>query len=210
MIVLFLWCFPDRCHFDPLSHQAEERQSIEELDQAAFDTLDPSLIRFVWAVTKNENHIHIKMCPHPLITITIPASPSPHHYQPCQRWPPSSSARRQAGSYEPPKKTSSHHFNIILQNAGGTLSLSNFNLTVAHKIWLILLHPLSSGFILKAFYPLSLLFRLLFLSVHWARRLPVFRSLPYSTQVGINLTSLFMCVHIAVQNFYHLGGEIYR
>ena len=40
-------CFPYRCHFDPLSHQAEERQSIEELDQAAFDTLDPSLIRFV-------------------------------------------------------------------------------------------------------------------------------------------------------------------
>ena len=40
-------CFPDRCHFDPLPHQAEERQSIEELDQAAFDVLDPSLIRFV-------------------------------------------------------------------------------------------------------------------------------------------------------------------
>ena len=140
-------CFPDRCHFDPLLHQAEERQSIEELDQAAFDTLDPSLIRFVWAVTKNENdhHDHIKMCPHPLIIIPIPASPSPHHYQLCQRWPPSLSARRQAGSHEPPKKTSSHHFNIILENAEGSLSLSNFDLTVAHKIWLILLHPLSSS-----------------------------------------------------------------
>ena len=33
--------------FDHLTHQAEERQSIEELDQAAFDVLDPSLIRFV-------------------------------------------------------------------------------------------------------------------------------------------------------------------
>ena len=40
------------------------------------------------------------------------------------------------------------------------------------------------------------MFRLLFLSVHWARRLPVFRSLPYSTQVGINLTRLCMYVHI--------------
>ena len=48
----------------------------------------------------------------------------------------------------------------------------------------------------------SLLFRLLFLSVHWARRLPVFRSLPYSTQVGINLTSLCMYVHIMCHSIY--------
>ena len=64
------------------------------------------------------------------------------------------------------------------------------------KIWLILLHPLSSSYLLKDLSPFSLLFRLLFLSVHWARRLPVFRSLPYSTQVGINFTGLSMYVHI--------------
>ena len=138
---------------------------------------------------------HRKMCPHPPITTPIPASPSPHHYQLCQRWPPSSSARQQAGTYEPSKKTSSHHFNNILENAEGSLSLSNFNLTVPHKILLIFLHPFS---LLADFSQFFIMFRLLFLSVHWARRLPVFRSLPYSTQVGINLTSLCMCILRAI------------
>ena len=45
--VMIVYVFLIDVTFDPVPHQAEERQSIEELDQAAFDTLDPSLIRFV-------------------------------------------------------------------------------------------------------------------------------------------------------------------
>jgi len=80
---------------ESLQDQAEERQSIEELDQAAFDTLDPSLISFS-------------------LSPPLPAVPEMTPQFVCE-----------------------------------TAS------------------------------------RLLFLSVHWARRLPVFRSLPYSTQVSL-------------------------
>jgi len=80
---------------ESLQDQAEERQSIEELDQAAFDVLDPALISFS-------------------LSPPLPAVPEMTPQFVCE-----------------------------------TAS------------------------------------RLLFLSVHWARRLPVFRSLPYSTQVSL-------------------------
>merc|ERR1719278_1432867 len=80
---------------ESLQDQAEERQSIEELDQGAFDVLDPALISFS-------------------LSPPLPAVPEMTPQFVCE-----------------------------------TAS------------------------------------RLLFLSVHWARRLPVFRSLPYSTQVSL-------------------------
>jgi len=80
---------------ESLQDQAEERQSIEELDQGAFDVLDPTLISFC-------------------LSPPLPAVPEMTPQFVCE-----------------------------------TAS------------------------------------RLLFLSVHWARRLPVFRSLPYSTQVSL-------------------------
>jgi len=80
---------------ESLQDQAEERQSIEELEQGAFDVLDPALISFC-------------------LSPPLPAVPEMTPQFVCE-----------------------------------TAS------------------------------------RLLFLSVHWARRLPVFRSLPYSTQVSL-------------------------